>query len=192
MKTVLWLYRKWKHDALISCIESAGCGLAACETYMERATMMKAVEANNKRRVRLSNAKTKQNANAKKEKRERNAWSEWERIMNKLKWTVMLILPLEATFATLVPLLTQNSFIYSKNSKSGEIKSIFFSRRFSKLNNFRGWNWMGREMERVIKRVRGWMFPSAIKCIRVCPNCCRVDCWLAAHFPWPFASSWNN
>lgn len=72
----LWLYRKWKHDTRISCNMSKAA--TKCTSITQR--------------------------NRKRKKRERNEFekceSEWERIMNKLKWTVMLIIPFSSYFAT--------------------------------------------------------------------------------------------
>lgn len=94
----LWHYRNRKHEAHdIMQWKSAGLGIATCETYME---------TNGNGRLSAS----KQNSKEREMRKEINFKPvEWvserasERNMNKLKWTVMLIIAFWSNFATPVP-----------------------------------------------------------------------------------------
>lgn len=128
----LWLYRKWKHDITRVCGEN------------QLATW--AVHGRKQQWVARPSAEAQRNR--KRKKRERNEFekceSEWERIMNKLKWTVMLIISFSGWFATL---LVADSFSLALRRRLKTFRIKFRLRK----SDFRGWKQQTSRVENVIR-----------------------------------------
>lgn len=121
----LWHYRKWKHDAwyhsaVMLCIqrESAGCA----EQHVRHGRRWRSLQQQWTTRLSAAHSRIENERNEF-EKCEREWEREMEKNMNKLKWTVMLIIPFSGYFATPV----DGSFFLSPSHER-------------RLKNIRNWN----------------------------------------------------